>query len=394
MAHRVLFVSGMTERSRWTRVLRTVRGAGTVARRRGVGYFGYLALRVIWPRLAYRLLWGESAPRAGRLLFSTSERLFAAEPTIAELRAAQLVSDARDVAAAGAVGVDEMEALMDRAHAAGITGVRFAFDRAVRADTACKFTAMPHARAHTRRGAAFHAARDEDRRAFNDRFGTALLTEAAARERLRALKARVPAGYRDYAPIDFGGGLTIGQIFSTDSGTGRWDFFNRHIVGPLIDDKRVVDLGANNASMSLMMARAGAREVVAVEASPAIAEFARLNVGIFSWREMRKLNIDVRTGDMRIFLDDDLGRFDVVTAFCSLYYLPEEDMARVIRRAASMGATLVLQANEAIHNLPASAAQLARRMGANGYPNVRVTERAGFARPLLVGLPEASVVRC
>ena len=194
-------------------------------------------------------------------------------------------------------------------------------------------------RAHTRRGAAFHAARDEDRRAFNHRFGTALLTETAARERLQALKARVPAGYRDYAPIDFGGGLTVGQIYSTDSGTGRWEFFNRHIVGPLIDDKRVVDLGANNASMSLMMARAGAREVVAVEESPAIAEFARLNAGIFSWREMRKLNIDVRTGDMRIFLYEDLGRFDVVTAFCSLYYLPEEDMARVIRRAAGMGAT-------------------------------------------------------
>ena len=48
---------------------------------------------------------------------------------------------------------------------------------------------------------------------------------------------------------------------------------------------------------------------------------------------MRKLNIDVRTGDMRIFLYEDLGRFDVVTAFCSLYYLPEEDMARVIRAA-------------------------------------------------------------
>ena len=69
-------------------------------------------------------------------------------------------------------------------------------------------------------------------------------------------------------------------------------------------------------------------------------------------------------------------------------------MARVIRRAASMGATLVLQANEAIHNLAASAAQLARMMGVNGYRNVRVTALAGFARPLLVGIPEAGVVRC
>ena len=31
----------------------------------------------------------------------------------------------------------------------------------------------------------------------------------------------------------------------------------------------------------------------------------------------------IRTGDMRLFLTEDLGSFDVVTAFCSLYYLPE-----------------------------------------------------------------------
>jgi SAM-dependent methyltransferase len=278
---------------------------------------------------------------------------------------------------------------MERAHAAGVTGVRFAFDNAVQIDSECKFLAMPAARRHARLGTAFYAARDDDRRAFNARFGAALMTESDARRLLRALKAKVPEGYRDYAPIDFGGGLTVGRIVSTDSGTGRWDFFNRHIVQPLIEGKRVVDLGANNASMSLMMARAGAREVVAVEASPAIAEFARLNARIFSWREMRTINVDVRTADMRTFLDDDFGTFDVVTAFCSLYYLPEADMARVIRRAASMGATLILQANEAIHNLPARAAQLARLMEQNGYPQIQITGPADFARPLLVG--QASV---
>jgi 2-polyprenyl-3-methyl-5-hydroxy-6-metoxy-1,4-benzoquinol methylase len=384
----------MAVRSSWGGVLRTVRGVATVLRRRGVGYFGYLLARVAWPAVAYRLLWGDRAPRAGRTIFLASERLLATSPSTAELRGAQLVAEPGESNRCDAVTVDDMEALMDRAHAAGITGVRFAFDRAVRTDTACKFSGMPHARAHPRRGAAFHAARDDDRRAFNERFGTTLLTEAIARERLRALKARVPHGYRDYAPIDFGGGLTVGQIVSTDSGTGRWDFFNRHIVGPLIDGKRVVDLGANNASMSLMMARAGARAVVAVEASPAIAEFARLNAGIFSWREMRRLNIDVRTGDMRLFIDEDFGTFDVVTAFCSLYYLPEEDMARVIRRAASMGATLILQANEAIHNLPASADQLARLMGLNGYPQISISQSPGFARPLLVGLPQANAAVC
>ena len=59
-------------------------------------------------------------------------------------------------------------------------------------------------------------------------------------------------------------------------------------------------------------------------------------------------------------------------------------MARIIAKAAAMGATLVLQANEAIDNLPARAAILERLMVSNGYPDVRVHAPSGFARPLLV----------
>jgi hypothetical protein len=88
---------------------------------------------------------------------------------------------------------------------------------------------------------------------------------------------------------------------------------------------------------------------------------------------------------MRLFLTRDLGTFDVVTAFCSLYYLPEMDMARIIRKAASMGATLVLQANDAISNLPAALQPLRGLMTGNGYPHVDVFAERGFARPLLVG---------
>jgi SAM-dependent methyltransferase len=231
----------------------------------------------------------------------------------------------------------------------------------------------------------FNAARDQDRRAFNRHFGASLLTEASARQALDELQAQVPAGYRDYAPIDFGCGLTIGQIASTDSGTGRWDFFNGKIVGPLVKGKRVLDLGSNNGSLPLMILRAGARDVVALELTPAIAEFARLNARILAWRDMRSYDIEIRTGDMRLFLTEDLGTFDVVTAFCSLYYLPEQDMARIIHKAASMDAVLILQANEAVDNLPAKTLELHRLMRDNGYSEISVHTPAGFARPLLVG---------
>jgi SAM-dependent methyltransferase len=246
-------------------------------------------------------------------------------------------------------------------------------------------------RLHRSRGAWYLAARDVDRRRFNHHFGTTLLTEEDARHQLDDLRDQVRNGYRDYAPIDFGGGLSFGSIASTDSGTGRWEFFNGGIVGPLVAGSRVLDLGCNNASLTMMMLRAGAREVVAIELTPEIAEVARLNLRIASWRDVREYHWTIHTADMRLWLSEDLGRFDVVTAFCSLYYLPVEDMARVIRKAADSGATMILQANDAIDNLPAKTETLHGLLRDNGYRDVSISAYPGFARPLLIASPERRI---
>jgi hypothetical protein len=132
---------------------------------------------------------------------------------------------------------------------------------------------------------------------------------------------------------------------------------------------------------------------VAIERTPQIAEFARFNARVLAWRDQRPYAMDVLDGDMRVFLSSDLGRFDVVTAFCSLYYLAKEDMARIIAKASAMGATLVLQANEGIDNLPARAAVLEQLMMSNGYPEIRVYAPAGFSRPLLVAASSRAAAR-
>jgi hypothetical protein len=371
-------------------IVRTARGIATVARRRGVGYFGYLIGGVAWPQAAYRFAWGPTAPPLLRGVFAAAGELAAAKPDRIELERLELIARENAAVTVADAGPDEIERLMNRAHAAGITGVAYSFQSFVRtADGALAFGDLTKVRKHQPDSVYFVASRDGDRKAFNRSFGMSVLTEATARQSLRQLKEQVPEGYRDYAPIDFGCGLTVGQIASTDSGTGRWDFFNRQVVAPLVAGKRVLDLGSNNGSLPLMMLRAGAREVVAVEFTPAIAEFARLNARILSWRDVRPYDIHVLTGDMRLFLTEDLGVFEVVTAFCSLYYLPEEDMARVVRKAASMGAVLILQANDAIDNLPAKALDLHRLMHDNGYPEVQMHTPDGFARPLLVGFTSA-----
>lgn len=337
-------------------ITNSLHGLKTVIERRGPGYLGYLLTGVVVPRLAYDYLWGPDAPAPMRAAF---------------IRAA----GRRASATYTAPSLDgPPEEAMNRLHRARITGVRHLLDNRPRL-----------LRRHRDRGTAFAADRDADRRDFNARFGASILTEASARALLRDCAARVTNGYKDYAPIDFGGGLTLGRFVTTDSGTGRWDFFNRRIVTPIVRGARVLDLGCNNGSLPLMMLRAGARAVVGIEGTPEIAELARANGRILAWRDIRTYDFEVIAGDMRRFLTEPLGTFDVITAFCSLYYLPEEDMARVIAKAAASGATLVLQANEAITNLPARASELRRLMEANGYASVTVHQFPGFARPLLVG---------
>jgi SAM-dependent methyltransferase len=374
---------------------RTIRGINTVARRRGLTYFGYLATDVALPKAAYAAVWGPSAPRPLRTAFAAGARLATTSIDPARLAALGItVTNAdRGELLDRAADPCDVEALMNRAHRAGVTGLRRAFDRVVTLrGGGARFRSLPDARFHRRRGLAFAAARDDDRRAFNERFGTSILTEASVREELRTRQARVKGGYRHYAPIDFGGGLTLGQIASTDSGTGRWAFFNGAIVGPLVRGRRVLDLGCNNGSLPLMMLRAGAAAVTALELSPEIADLARLNARILAWRDMRDYQIDVVTADMRRFLDGSLGRFDVVSAFCSLYYLPEADMGRVIAAAADMGATFITQSNDSIADLPATATQLHSLMTGHGYSDVEVYRAPGFARALLVGRPAAAPV--
>lgn len=348
---------------------RTIRGAGTIIQRRGVGYLGYLLTGVALPRIAYAVGWGAAAARPARALFKAAARLATSPAPVERTRALTAAIRAVDALPPAERNV-AAEALLDRAHGEGITGL---------------FADPDRARRHGRRGLFFSIERDRDRVAFNQTFGASILTEESARRLLSGVKATLPSGYRDYAPIDFGGGLTIGRFASTDSGTGRWAFFNDRIVAPLVKGRRVLDLGSNNGSLPLMMLRAGAQRVVGIEGDPAIAEFARLNARILAWRDLRDYDIEILTGDMRLWLTSNLGPIDVVTAFCSLYYLPEEDMARIIAKAAAHRATLVLQANEAIDNLPAKARDLYRLMADNGYANVHVHAYQGFARPLLVG---------
>jgi SAM-dependent methyltransferase len=239
-------------------------------------------------------------------------------------------------------------------------------------------------------GLRYRYERDRDRRLFNRLYGADLLTEEAVR---RVMKSEGRGGGEGwYAPIDFGSGLTVGHFWSFESGTGRWETITRQAVADLVKGRRVLDLGSNNGIFPMLMLQSGAREVLGIERSPEFIRRAELVKRVFEWRDQRRYGLHMYEGDMRDATTRDWGPLDVVTAFCSLYYLEADQMAEIVRWAADHAPVIVLQGNdstraEAGHDKAAksSSAFLEELLRRNGFERVEVHRGRGHPRPILIG---------
>jgi len=280
-----------------------------------------------------------------------------------------------------------LEGELDRIHRQGVTGLSLTFGNlTVTEDGQPWLFDFDGAQLHSKVGSAFFdLQRDRDRRKYNRIFGRQAMTEAKAQEILRPLDG-------DYSPLDLGRGLTTRGFWSVDSGTGRWDYLNGAALERLLPGARILDLGSHNGIMPLLMLREGARQVVGVEREPQRVEMAGRLRQVFSWRHLRPFDLEVHAGDMGMILDSDLGSFDVVTAFCSLYYLPEEEMAAIVERAAELAPVLVVQAKtdtrqEAADNKAEKSTLefLSALMRRHGFPEIETIAPTGFSRPLLIG---------
>ena len=292
--------------------------------------------------------------------------------------------------------VDRLEEAMNGLHRAGVTGFSLTYGNVVVEEDGDRgarpaLLDFDHAMLHPRkrgfwRDFVFAWRRDQDREKFNRIYNRDVLTETSARREL------ANCGDPWYAPIDFGRGLAVGGFWTTESGTGRWEFLNRDVAAPLVAGRRVLDLGSNNGLLPMLMLRAGASEVVAVERDAGPLETARLVHRVFEWRDQARYALRFEEEDMRFLLDRDPGIFDVATAYCSLYYLDAEDMRRVVERLAELVPLVILQAKddtraEAANNKAekSTAAYLADLLRGHGFPEVEIHAPPGFARPLLVG---------
>jgi hypothetical protein len=240
----------------------------------------------------------------------------------------------------------------------------------------------------------FLAQRERDRDRFNFLFGTELLSEQVFRSRIAALAAQRADLF--YAPVYYGRGYSVGPISSIEVGTGKWRFIRRHL--PDVRGKRVLDLGTNNAMIPLEMLRAGARSVTAYERDPVFADYARLNRQWFEFVDNRRYAFELVERPMHAVLERDLTGYDVATSFCSLYYEPPENMARITRALSRTVEYFVVQANENKEQHSGELARLAsldflsRLLAENGFAEQRIVRFGYYDRPLVIGRADRKVI--
>jgi hypothetical protein len=228
--------------------------------------------------------------------------------------------------------------------------------------------------------------RDRDSSKFNEHFDTDLLTAKRLRE-----MPRIPGG-QIYAPVYAGAGIWWGQIWNPDIGVGRWRYFMRRHL-PIPRGGKVLDLGANNGFNALSMLRAGASKVVAVELDPLAIEQGQFMKRVFEWADNKEYAFSYIHGSHGELERYNLGRFEQVTAFCTLYYLPADQMRDAVRTISGMTEVLVQQANTdrlISRNDPDTftkaslefTIELAREYG---FPEITVVAPRGYSRPLVIG---------
>ncbi len=233
------------------------------------------------------------------------------------------------------------------------------------------------------RGAARYV-RDRDRRKLRDQFGGDGLTAQELRRR------RLPGG-QVYAPVYLGHGVKWGQVWNPDIGIGRWRYLMAQHL-PVPKGGRVLDLGANNGFNALQMLRAGARSATAVELDGKVIEQGQFLKRAYEWADNKDYDLTFVRGSHGALHELQLGRFDMVSAFCTLYYLGEQEMAAAVREIARMTDLLVLQCNTdgAIRRAYSDTFRkaslefnmtLARE---NGFPRVQVIAPPGYSRPLII----------
>lgn len=238
--------------------------------------------------------------------------------------------------------------------------------------------------------------RDLDRAEFNRLFGTQLLTADYLRRRdsapLTVDEDTDDAGDTAYASIVVRDDVHWGNIWNTDVGTARWNYILKDHL-PIPQGGSVLDLGSNVGLNPLQMLRHGAASAVGIEYDENKVRNSQVLKAAFEWLDNRSYDFRCIHGSFADLPSFALGRFDLVTALCALYYLSEREMREIVAYIRTITDTLVLQCNtdrlikrsdeetyrKASIEFAVEVLEQAR------FPNIEVIAPSGYSRPLVIG---------
>ena len=195
-----------------------------------------------------------------------------------------------------------------------------------------------------------------------------------------------------YAPVVIRDDISWGKIWNTDVGIGRWNFIMKEHL-PIPVGGSVLDLGANNGFNPLQMLRAGAASAVGVEIFEPSIERGMMLKSAYEWLDNRAYDFRYIHGSQGDLAKFNLPRFDVVTALCSLYYLPDRELRDLVHYIRTLTNVLVLQCNtDRLINRSdeetyrkASVEYAVEVLEQAGFTQCKIVAPAGYSRPLVIG---------
>ena len=141
------------------------------------------------------------------------------------------------------------------------------------------------------------------------------------------------------------------------------------------------------------MLRCGAKEVIGFEIGEQWIAQGLFFKEAFEWADNVSYNFKYIKEDMAKLPSKDLGKFDMVIALCSLYYLNDEDMVRVVEHVSSITNIFIVQCNtrrdigrDDDHSYEKASVEYISRLLLNaGFVNIKVVAPKGYSRPIVIG---------
>jgi len=233
----------------------------------------------------------------------------------------------------------------------------------------------------------FYVLRDRDRELLNKRLSINLLTERSVRRAFHHYQENPSALGDSSISMDFGIGLTKGTWWRSDASSALWESYLRNIL-PDYRDKRILNLGSTEAVFPMLMLRHGAREVVCVEPNRKTQDRIRFIHGVFEWRDNRDYPLKIAAENGMYLERQDIGPFDLITAFGGLISFSDSGIEKIIERSASLAPRMVVCVPKKANGSEHAQGDVDKWIYAYMrcfYRNVDVYSPRGYTKSFLIG---------